>query len=427
MNRTPDQQPNSNQNQQNAGPQQRSVGQNGEQNNGNRRYNMTPEQREEYIRRFEARKRAENERERPKYRRRKRVNINLGLTIFLVVICIVSGISGFQIAKNSKMSGGENKLPGETGTVVESGDSDDTDVVPGETKNPSETAPTETAVTELDVLLDTRLMKSSDINKGDLILVNNDYEYPLADKVTVVGTYAHRHDVDFKLSGSALSLTEKTFAALRELSAALASETGCDDLLLNSAYRTLEDQQEIYDKNVRDNGEEYARQYVANPGFSEHHTGMACDFQFMRDDGSVVSVQNHEYGGWLTEHCAEYGFILRYPEEKAYITGISYEPWHFRYVGKPHAAVVMKKDLCFEEYIGLLKEYTLNTKILHIMEDGSSADVTLLSIPNEGYVVYYVPASSEENTEIKIPKGYENVSISGNNMDGFIVTVYVGQ
>ena len=85
---------------------------------------------------------------------------------------------------------------------------------------------------------------------------------------------------------------------------------------------------------------------VARPGTSEHHTGLAIDFNGVKDD----FYKTKEYS-WLMSNAANYGFILRYPQNKTDVTNVIYEPWHFRYVGKVHAQKVVQSGLCLEEYI----------------------------------------------------------------------------
>lgn len=128
---------------------------------------------------------------------------------------------------------------------------------------------------------------------------------------------------------------------------------------LDSVYRTPEEQQEIWDDWSDDPelGEEYCRKYLAVPGFSEHHTGLAVDIFIMKDG---VAIRNNEdmiadvedfsvIHGLLPKH----GFILRYPEGKDGITGYAYEPWHLRYVGDPAiAASITEQNLTLEEYLG---------------------------------------------------------------------------
>ena len=89
------------------------------------------------------------------------------------------------------------------------------------------------------------------------------------------------------------------------------------------------------------------RQTVADPGSSEHHTGLAFDVAITGEASFGATKQSV----WLAQHCWEYGFILRYPADKTAITGISYEPWHIRYVGREHAMIMRIENLCLEEYI----------------------------------------------------------------------------
>lgn len=124
---------------------------------------------------------------------------------------------------------------------------------------------------------------------------------------------------------------------------------------LSSAYRDVQAQIDIwwewYELYINDGEtDEEARrltdEVVAKPGTSEHHTGLAVDI-----------AGGWEMFDWLEEHCAEYGFILRFPEGKEDITGITYEPWHFRYVGVEMARELQALDMCLEEYVVYLTEY----------------------------------------------------------------------
>ena len=91
---------------------------------------------------------------------------------------------------------------------------------------------------------------------------------------------------------------------------------------------------------------EVADRAVQKPGYSEHNTGLAMDFNTVND-----SFKNTNTYAWLMEHAEDYGFVLRYPEDKEDITGIMYEPWHFRYVGVEHAKKMNELHMCLEEYI----------------------------------------------------------------------------
>lgn len=126
--------------------------------------------------------------------------------------------------------------------------------------------------------------------------------------------------------------------------------------MVNSGYRSYEDQKAILMKRYnryRDQGmsvedaQKETLKWVAYPGHSEHHTGLAVDI----DSSNTEKCSNDRVWQWMYEHCAEYGFIWRYPGEKTAITGISNEDWHFRYVGVEAATYIMQNQLCLEEYL----------------------------------------------------------------------------
>lgn len=122
---------------------------------------------------------------------------------------------------------------------------------------------------------------------------------------------------------------------------------------VTSGYRSRERQQELFDDKVqqyRDEGfskrtaRALTRKWVSEPGYSEHETGLALDIN--AKEGSSAAVYE-----WLSENSSRYGFILRYPKDKTDITGIDYEPWHFRYVGQEAAAYITAHNLTLEEYL----------------------------------------------------------------------------
>ena len=128
-----------------------------------------------------------------------------------------------------------------------------------------------------------------------------------------------------------------------------------------SAYRTREYQENLYQSQIekqlargysRERAEAAAGEQVAVPGTSEHQLGLAVDivdidYQLLDRSQEDTAVQK-----WLMEHSWEYGFILRYPDGKSEITGITYEPWHYRYVGRENAEQIYRGDVCLEEYLG---------------------------------------------------------------------------
>lgn len=145
----------------------------------------------------------------------------------------------------------------------------------------------------------------------------------------------------------------------REMVAA-AEKDGCH-LVLTSGYRSEERQKELYVQMLRDYlsmgygaaGAWDATKSLRNiPGTSEHQTGLAADIvsagYWTLDEGYADTAE----AKWLVKHAAEYGFILRYPKDKTEITGTSYEPWHYRYVGVEDAKKIMARGITLEEYLG---------------------------------------------------------------------------
>ena len=118
-------------------------------------------------------------------------------------------------------------------------------------------------------------------------------------------------------------------------------------LLVNSSYRTFEEQQEQYDMSNDD--------YASRPGFSEHQTGLALDI--VADGVQGNEFENTDEFKWLQENAYKYGFILRYPKGKEHITVYNYESWHYRYVGKELAAKVKESGLTYDEYYAYYCEY----------------------------------------------------------------------
>lgn len=173
------------------------------------------------------------------------------------------------------------------------------------------------------------------------LLVNPDNLMPEDYKPTVVSV------------GGSYKLETRAAAAWQKMQAA-ASNDGVS-LWIISAYRTLERQTELYNEKVEEykalgyseaDAKKEAGKWVAVPGTSEHCLGYAADLCSLEE-----SFENSNQFAWLQKHCAQYGFILRYPKDKVDITKISYEPWHYRYVGSNHAQIIMSEGLCLEEYL----------------------------------------------------------------------------
>ena len=127
------------------------------------------------------------------------------------------------------------------------------------------------------------------------------------------------------------------------------------NIYVSSGYRSVERQTVLYNRKVsyflkkgfsKAQAEIEAAKIVAKPKTSEHHTGLAIDFNSIKD--SFCKTKEYD---WLLKNSYKYGFILRYPKNKSDVTNITFEPWHFRYVGLEHAKYIMEKGICLEEYI----------------------------------------------------------------------------
>lgn len=167
--------------------------------------------------------------------------------------------------------------------------------------------------------------------------------------------------VDTRKDGRATQ--QMDFYAAMALEAMLkeAAANGCENLSVTSGYRSYNYQQQLFDNQVSaltprygDAAREKAAEAVAIPGTSEHQSGLCADLHNL-PAASQTFADTDEYT-WLINNCAKFGFILRYPKEKTNVTKIMFEPWHYRFVGRYHAQIIMQQGLCLEEYLALLSE-----------------------------------------------------------------------
>ncbi len=138
--------------------------------------------------------------------------------------------------------------------------------------------------------------------------------------------------------------------ALNDMIAAAADENIY--LYMISGFRSYETQLTLYNNYVARDGKDAADRYSARPGHSEHQSGLCFDLNSLEQSFGQTAE-----GIWLVQHCAEYGFIIRYPADKEEITGYMYEPWHVRYLGKEVARAVTESGLCLEEYLQIDSQY----------------------------------------------------------------------
>lgn len=231
------------------------------------------------------------------------------------------------------------------------------------------------------------------VTRGNLVLVNKDHPLDPEAVPKDIVTLFENNDLmhGYVVLDNSIRLSRSVAEKFGDMIEA-AGEDGVNHFMISSGYRDESEQEELY----REKGSDYA----LPPGYSEHNLGLSMDI-----GSTQKSIDRSPEGKWLKEHAWAHGFILRYPQDKTEITGIQYEPWHFRYVGRPHSMMMKELNLTLEEYLDYLKEK-------------SSYRTT---VEGKEYEIKYVPVTSKE-MEIEIPAGSE-YEISGNNIDGIIVTV----
>jgi D-alanyl-D-alanine carboxypeptidase len=165
------------------------------------------------------------------------------------------------------------------------------------------------------------------------------------------------YDVELTQLSNGAYVDVRIYPALQEMFDA-ARDDGVYPVVA-AGYRTVEKQRSLWEEKVAEleaegcsaaDAEKEAETWVAVPGTSEHQLGLAVD---INADG--VHSAGYEVYEWLEKNAWEYGFILRYPSDKTDITGVGYEPWHYRYVGEEAAATISRQSLCLEEYLSTMQ------------------------------------------------------------------------
>ena len=172
-----------------------------------------------------------------------------------------------------------------------------------------------------------------------------------------------------KATGAAMQLQDVCLEALVAMSEAARADGY--NLYLKSAYRSWKTQNTMYYNRLkRNNGKDDG--WVSKPGASDHQTGLGCDVvpRSWRDKSMNEKMASAPECQWMAAHCHEFGFILRYPEDKEEVTEINFEPWHMRYVGIPAATYIMENGLCLEEF-----RDQLNASIQEFLDWGGDPDV----------------------------------------------------
>ncbi len=233
------------------------------------------------------------------------------------------------------------------------------------------------------------------IHNGLLILVNAEHSIQHMERPVLAPA----------VPGSDILLDTRAAAMLSGLISRIGA---AGEIVPVSGWRSEAEQREIWDGSMRESGEEFTRKYVALPGCSEHQTGLAIDLALRADNIDFIRPEFPYDGvcGRFRALAADYGFVERYQGGKEGVTGIAAEPWHFRYVGRPHARIMCEMGLCLEEYVEYLRAYPYPERLLEVRGEVYEAEVGFagardtLGLPDAPY------------------------QVSGNNVDGYIYTLW---
>lgn len=208
--------------------------------------------------------------------------------------------------------------------------------------------------------------------------------------------------------GNDLVLESETARMLSRLLSELESR---GRIILVSGYRSHEEQVRIWEDTWEREGEEFTRTYVAEPGHSEHESGLAVDLAENREPIDFIRPEFPRAGicQEFRRRAARYGFIERYPAGKEAVTGIGVEPWHFRYVGVPHSLAMKREGMVLEEYVSFLRENT------------SPQSPYLCFGPEAGVCteIFYLPVERGKNRVLSCPAD-GTLWFSGTNEGGVV-------
>lgn len=332
--------------------------------------------------------------------------------IILLVIALIAAGAFFMVSHNNFDGNTNPSEPIETTTPEEPDNELPVEPEPSDTQ----TVEPEESVEDIpeptpdsDMYTEIQLSKN-DIHKGSLIFVGSNYKvvYPTEDLILLSG----KKTPSYSISSNNVLIHKSILSDLNNMMDAFKEMSGKAGLTVWTAFRDEETQAKIYNDYVAKNGEEAAKQLVSKPGESDHNTGLGFSLKVFTKG---LSYQLWEIDGyeWIQENCHKYGFVERYPKNKIDTTDVNYSSaYYIRYVGIPHAEIMTSKGYCLEEYLAFIKDFSF---------DNTHYEFT--SINGDSYEIYYVSADVEgDSVNVPVPKDFE-YSVSGDNMNGFIVTV----
>ncbi len=237
---------------------------------------------------------------------------------------------------------------------------------------------------------------------GPLALVNDTHEYKFPQEANKnlanIWDYRTAHTENgktaaYKTSFNTLMLDGAALSSMHEWLTAFNQATGKNDVIISSAYRTYEDQ----------------IPFSVPEGKSDHHTGFGITLKIFADGVTSNLYDSPDYYNWLAENAYRYGFVVRYPEDKAAITGISNYVEYFHYVGDGPATFMKQNNLCLEEFVALIKSRSHDNPL------------EITDVNGQNWLVYYTACQGDMAT-VKLPTNF-TYTVSGDNDGGIIVCV----
>lgn len=285
------------------------------------------------------------------------------------------------------------------------------------------------------------------IYSGSLILVNREYGYHEPER-GLAGAFPQRaQSCPGDGEGALLPVLEEIPQILMQRRAAvllfhlMEKINGWRGIVPVSGWRSRQEQEEIWESSLKENGRVFTETWVAHPGHSEHQTGLAIDLGRKQERVDFIRPEFPDTGicQIFRKRAAGYGFIERYPKGRETVTGIGHEPWHFRYVGIPHARLMEREGLTLEEYTAFVRDFPYGERPCLFSAQGQEFSVSFLKMPEQdgagpaGRGTGRSPLAAleekagdfvrrkEGTVEIEIDQGHP-FWISGNNVDGFVIT-----
>ncbi|MDD6083558.1 MAG: M15 family metallopeptidase [Oscillospiraceae bacterium] len=341
---------------------------------------------------------------------RKRRTKYVRITVLALVLILA--IFGFDFLIRSTMR--KNSDGGNGGLVITSNREGQDPDVPVDIAVPEVTEPSADdssyEKSEINENEYRKIFKSgADLGLGELVLINSENSYKFPDiSALLVKMAANMQDKTYKLSYNTHQVQKAVMEPFNNMLNDFYRIYSTRDVTVVSSLVSYAEQNEMYkapaDPSLIMNDTQLS------PGYSEHHSGYAVDFKLVSDSGKISEFDGTGNFKWLVDNCYKYGFIIRYPEGKEEVTGVKACPSHFRYVGVPHSYIMHDNGITLEEYMTELQKYIFGYDHLEY------------SVFGYDYEVYFVPAEESGETTVPVPAN-ESYTVSGNNKDGFIVTV----